>query len=479
MSELARGKPHHKNVDTEQAHGTQMAIDSEITGGDWATHDESTTRQWQSNAQAAESDPLRVLTALILAAHNPAAGWQAPGVLDRFAANTHTHRQRSRQPARRPISMELDDSSLGLAKAFGAALSDAYCTGTIRLSETVRESASIETPLWKCENREKYEKELAEAWEFYSKVSPPSLTVLDHRKLPDGRVVVEWMLGVEWPAIWRPRINILGESILTVGKSRISEIKETWHQTPSQAFSTQLLPKIRDIAAVWSSPTAEHLPMPVIKEGDGYELVRIPGMLALQSEWIEYGDRIFLEQAPMPEAFAFNCNRKKGGLKRAEWYNCVSPNILERSLETIILPENGTKFGQRRRWICPLPTRWGVDPSDFPDPASGLSDYKPPPEVDSCSVQYVRRPAQMLAIRKISEIPGNDLVLSTAAELAEKAEKDGYRVVKSGGKPVVMQMSGDIKNGFNSEKQLAMSVWLSVYDFAREEYIGVVIEDDE
>ena len=32
--------------------------------------------------------------------------------------------------------------------------------------------------------------------------------------------------------------------------------------------------------------------------------------------------------------------------------------------------------------------------------------------------------------------------------------------------------------GFNSKKQLAMSVWLSVPNYLREEYVAVVIEEE-
>ena len=56
---------------------------------------------------------------------------------------------------------------------------------------------------------------------------------------------------------------------------------------------------------------------------------------------------------------------------------------------------------QRRRWIAPLPARFGDDQAALPDPdgGAGRSDEMPE-EVSSCSVQYVRRPAQLLAVRR-------------------------------------------------------------------------------
>ena len=41
-----------------------------------------------------------------------------------------------------------------------------------------------------------------------------------------------------------------------------------------------------------------------------------------------------------------------------------------------------------------------------------------------------------------------------------------------------MQISDDVKWGFNEKQELAMSVWLSVPDALRGEYVGVVLEED-
>ena len=51
------------------------------------------------------------------------------------------------------------------------------------------------------------------------------------------------------------------------------------------------------------------------------------------------------------------------------------------------------------------------------------------------------------------------------------------RVVKRGGRPVVMQLSYDVKYGFNDRRQLAMSVWLSVPDSMRNEFVAVAIDE--
>ena len=79
-------------------------------------------------------------------------------------------------------------------------------------------------------------------------------------------------------------------------------------------------------------------------------------------------------------------------------------------------------------------------------------------------------------MRRLKESPSNQAVLSAALEMAAAVERDGGTVAKSEGLPVVLQMSGDVKYGFNERKQLAMSVWLSVPDSLREEYVAVIVK---
>jgi len=384
--------------------------------------------------------------------------------------------------AKSASTLELQPEEVALQ--FFEALSDAWSSGTMRLAETMRADASVETPIWNCATPADYERELSEAQGFFSNLSAPVLKVVSKPAINNGRVTVEWMLGLEWPAIWRPRVNILGESTLTItpvgGSLQITRIDETWHQSPLEVFTAQVLPKFRDVASFWNSPTAEYLPMPVASSRNGYDVMRIPPMLALQVEWTESGSMIIQDQSPVPPSYAF-----PGVIGRSEWYNCISPAILERSLLTIDLPGNVTQTAQRRRWICPLPTRFGADPTDFPEPDARKSNPEDPitlpSEVvnSSASVRYLRRPSQMLALTKLKAVPSFDLVLSTVTDLAKKVEADGYKVLKRNDRPVVMQLSSDIKYGFNSQKQLARLVWLSVPDFFKEEYVGIVIDEGE
>jgi len=134
-----------------------------------------------------------------------------------------------------------------VALAFGAAMSAAWGKGEMRLSETMRADCQVVTPIWKCADRAAYEKELAESRAFFAELSPPALIVLTARELGDGRAQLVWMLGVEWGAVWRPRINILGESTLTIeppsagaASARVSSVVESWHASPLSVFTSQV-----------------------------------------------------------------------------------------------------------------------------------------------------------------------------------------------------------------------------------------------
>ena len=215
-----------------------------------------------------------------------------------------------------------------VALAFGAALSRAWAGDGAGLRQLLRSDAQVVTPMWQCDDRASYEAQIAGAHSFFKALSAPALIVLSHRVLSDGRAQVSWRLGLEWPAAWRPRVNIIGESVLTLEPSGgggggaaapIRSVEETWHQRPRDVFASQVLPKFRDLASVWATPTAEHVPIPTVREGGNalsgtYEVVRLPPMLALQSEWLESGEMIKYEQAPLPPWYAFT-----GEVKRADW----------------------------------------------------------------------------------------------------------------------------------------------------------------
>ena len=132
------------------------------------------------------------------------------------------------------------------------------------------------------------------------------------------------------------------------------------------------------------------------------------------------------EQAPLPPAFAFT-----GEVKRRGWYNAVSPGFVERASVRQELGAGMAQAAQRRRWYAALPVRFGDEPSKLPrlpDPTTD-PEYRDelPDGVTSVSVGYVRRPAQLLALRRLKQAPANNAVLSAALELAAAVEADGPR----------------------------------------------------
>ena len=85
-----------------------------------------------------------------------------------------------------------------------------------------------------------------------------------------------------------------------------------------------------------------------------------------------FQDLIQAEQAPIPPAYAFT-----GEVKRAEWYNTVSPGFLERTVVKQQLGGGMQQTAQRLRWFAPLPARFGDNLSamaPLPDLTEGNVD---------------------------------------------------------------------------------------------------------
>lgn len=176
------------------------------------------------------------------------------------------------------------------ALAYASALALAWKNDTSLLPNVMRADSDIETPLWKTKSLAEYEEVLLEFADFFGARATPTLSLLSHAALPDGSVKLSWQLSAEWPSMWRSRINLIGQSVLTFAPSSspsspplVRSVRETWHQKPAEAFFKQVLPKPRDVATFWCSPTAEEIPQPLVQRLGGIEIRKLPPMLALQA----------------------------------------------------------------------------------------------------------------------------------------------------------------------------------------------------
>ena len=65
---------------------------------------------------------------------------------------------------------------------------------------------------------------------------------------------------MEWPSLWSARVNLLGESVVRYDaggangeRAIVREVRETWHQTPREAFFRQVVPRRRDWMSLWNA----------------------------------------------------------------------------------------------------------------------------------------------------------------------------------------------------------------------------------
>ena len=403
-----------------------------------------------------------LLAALLVASDAPRGALHAP------AGQRAARRTRLTAPATAPAD-SIDDVAL----AFGEALALAWRSDEAPLRRMLCDDASVSTPVWQCKDADTYASKIRGARAFFSNRARPTLTVVSHRALGPTSASVRWILGVEWPTVWRARVNILGETRLRLrSASAVEAAAETWHEPPLRVFTSQVLPRFRDMWSSWNTPTAEHVPIANEASADGYRIARIPPMRCVVAEWLETGELMLEEQAPLPPPAAFT-----GEVKRAEWYSTVSPGILERSVGKAELPGGMMQTAQRRRWIMPLPLRYadGVD-VPLPDPDGSEEGDEPPGGVYGQRVTYESWAGARLAVRALRGPPDNKKVLLAAQELAAAAARDGLSPVLRGGKPVFYQLSYDIKVGFNRRAELAMAAWLFV-PFVPFNEVGVLLEE--
>ena len=109
-------------------------------------------------------------------------------------------------------------------------------------------------------------------------------------------------------------------------------------------------------------------------------------------------------------------------------------------------------------------------------PADSSLENKPGTQaagVQQASVQFVRRPAQRLAVGTVKGYPSNEAVLETVSRITEAARRDGLRVVTQGGRPVFIHLCYDVKNGYNRKGQLSMAVWLAQPAWLQDNEVGL------
>jgi hypothetical protein len=233
---------------------------------------------------------------------------------------------------------------LAAAQGFGLAYAQAWRGATEPLRALLLPDASAETPVWKCADRSAFESDLGSAAVFFGARAPPALAVISCRRLGERRAQLTWSLSVEWPAMWRPRANLLGQTTLELSAPRadgtlgVAALREVWHQRPRDVLASQVLPKLSDVLSVYASPTAERVPMWPAGGGKGYELRRVPPLTVLQTEWTETGEMLYAEQAPLPPHYAYS-----GAVKRTEWCAEITPRLRS----THMVSRRGVDLGRR------------------------------------------------------------------------------------------------------------------------------------
>merc|ERR1712087_90013 len=127
----------------------------------------------------------------------------------------------------------------------------------------------------------------------------------------------------------------------------------------------------------------------------------------------------------------------------------------------------------------PLPTRFADEQVSLPpcDSEFEEDEFASVADIFDTSVKYTRRPEQRVVLKRIRGQPSNKAVIGAAIELATRAERDGLRVRKQEGRPVLLHLCYDAKIGFNSRAKISMSNWISMPRFLQDNQVAVFLDE--
>ena len=123
------------------------------------------------------------------------------------------------------------------------------------VSEMAVEMAHWETPLRSEKSTPNALQSLAEIGSFFIK---PKFDVL---QADECTTTLKWRLSATWPIFWRPRINVYGETRMTMQDDKVVAFSETWHQGVFEIVLKQVLPQFWDIYDLYATPSAEQTMM--------------------------------------------------------------------------------------------------------------------------------------------------------------------------------------------------------------------------
>ncbi|CAJ1945488.1 unnamed protein product [Cylindrotheca closterium] len=302
--------------------------------------------------------------------------------------------------------------------------------------------------------------ELEDALDFYKNVD---LAIVSGKQLNDNTLEFQWELSVVWPALWSPRVHLVGTSVCKLdGNNMIFQQTDKLMDDADLVglVSSQIKPRFWDFYHIGMTPSAECTPKLRFQRKWGYQVYEIPPRLVTSPSMVETGTREDYNAETVPN-HAFSCIIKTMGPNRQR-YVPTSP------VEVQIIPgDDQLQF----KWTIPLAAEF-LKNTELPLAGTDKeTDLMCDPQ---CKYEFHQR-------RKIATInyggnPQDTDIADARKRLYEKVITDGLKPkLGENGRPIFFFIQNNVKACFTSEG-LGMCVYEYRSKATKPDEIGIELE---
>lgn len=301
--------------------------------------------------------------------------------------------------------------------------------------------------------------ELEESLDFYKNID---LAIISGSQINENTLEFQWSLSVVWPALWAPRVLLVGSSVCQLdGNKRI--VKQTDKLIDDadllSVVSSQIKPRFWDLYHIGMTPSAECTPKLRLKKRFGYQIYEIPPRLVTSPSMVETGTREDCNAEALPN-HTFSCIIKTMGPKR-QLYVPTTP------VEVQIIPGDQLKF----KWTIPLAVEFLTNTKLTLAGSDEETDERCDPQ---CRYEFHER--RKVATTNYGGSPQDSEVSSIRKQLYEKIIGDGLKPkLDENGRPIFFFLQNEAKACYTSEG-LGMCVYEWRLKASKPDEIGIELE---
>lgn len=302
--------------------------------------------------------------------------------------------------------------------------------------------------------------ELEDSLDFYNNLD---LAIVSGNRLSNNTFEFQWELSVVWPAIWAPRVHLVGTSVCEFNHNNQIVVQTDKLMDDADLISVvspQIKPRFWDLYHIGMTPSAERTQKLQFQKKRGYQVYEIPPRLVTSPSMLETGIREDANAESVPN-HAFSCIIKTMGPKRQR-YVPTTP------IEVQIIPKRDQL---QFKWTIPLATEFMTN-SELP--LAGRDKETAMSCDPQCRYEFHQR--RRVATMHYGGYPQDAEIANFRKKLYEKVVKDGLQPkLDENGRPVFFFVQNEVKACYTSEG-LGMCVYEWRSKATKPDEIGIELE---